>query len=55
MDELMQQYLVENPDWSELHEAFQGWQIPENVQFIRNVWGEISHPFAAEGFSHLPN
>jgi putative ATP-dependent endonuclease of OLD family len=53
--ELMQQYLAENPDWSELHEAFHGWQIPEHAQFIRNVWDNISHPFAAAGSGDLTN
>lgn len=55
VDELMQQYLVENPDWSELHDAFQGWQIPVHEQFIRNVWDEINHPFAAAASDDIPS
>lgn len=47
VDELVQQYLLEQPHWTELKEAYQGWQKPEHQLFIKKVWETVNMPFAA--------
>lgn len=55
IDELVQQYLIESPHWTELADAYRDWQRPDHQQFIRQVWESVSMPMAAPSMAPPPS